>query len=78
MKDQSKMSYLQGAKPAQSPEASGSLISLHERVLQQCGQSIAQANDLFVAWLEALGAANVGISDEHIDPSNHQSSRNVP
>lgn len=68
MKHDSKVSYLKDAEPTQQPD----LLPMHERALTQLGQSIGQANELFVAWLEALGTASVGLSDEHVAPEKRR------
>ena len=62
MKHDSKASYLKDAVPTHQT----GLLPLHERALAQWGQSISHVNDIFIAWLEALGAANVGLPDEHL------------
>lgn len=64
MKHEPKVSYLKDAEPTHPPE----LLPFHEKALSQWGQSISQANDIFIAWLEALGAASMGLSDEHLEP----------
>ena len=72
MKFEAKEQYLKSAEPVQSEQGdninpqSSPFESIRDRALTQWGQSVSQANQLFMAWLEALGTSSTGLSDEYI------------